>query len=113
MKSFRAPQGFVSISFAVEKGAEREAAYAHQLEQLRSLVEARTDAGAAPEVSEAPQSEAGELAPIESLEDDDARSRIERGKRKVLLRREREVLAHKVRSTLGKTLQITSPFRRS
>ena len=106
------PAGYVSVAFAEEKWAEREAAFAQQVEQLRALVVAQTDAGAATEAS---QSEAGDLASIESLafEDDDAWKSVDKGKRKALLRRERDVLAHKVRAGLGKVSHNSSPFKKN
>lgn len=95
--------GFVSIAFAEEKWAEREAAFAQQLAQVQALVSAQPDA----------QSEAGDFDPPEQLEDDEAWSKVDRGKRQKLLRRERDVLATNVRSKLGKVSAASSPFKKA
>jgi hypothetical protein len=104
-----APHGFVSVSFAEEKWAEREAAFAQQIAQLQALVASQGEGGAA--ASDASPSVAGDIAAMEDLEDDEAWSKVTREKRKTVLRRERDVLASKVRSSLGKSPSHASPFK--
>ncbi len=102
------PTGCVSIAFAEEKWAEREAAVSQQIAQLQALVcQAETHSTAASEVS---PSEVGELDSVEQLEEDEAWSKVERGRRKAVLRRERDVLAVKVRTSLAKVSCAASPF---
>ena len=104
------PIGCVSIAYAEEKWAEREAAVAMQIAQLQALVATQTEGAAAIEIS---SSEAGDLASVEQLEDDEAWSKVERGKRKAVLGREREALASRVRSSLAKVSSVASPFKKS
>ena len=104
-----APPGFVSVSFAEEKWAEREAALAQQIAQLNALVASQGDGNAA--ASDASPSGAGDIAAMEDLEDDEAWNKVTRDKRKKVLGREREMLASKVRSNLGKAASHTSPFK--
>jgi len=94
---------WVSVAFAEQKWAEREAAFEQQLAEARALVSAQTDA----------QSEAGEIEPLEQLEDDETWSKVEKGKRQKLLRRERVALAASVRTSLGKVSAVSSPFRKT
>ena len=100
------PDGFVSRSFAEEKWAEREAAFAAQIAQLQSLVTASSDSAAPSEVGDA------EAAEQLNLDDDEAWSKVERGKRHILVRKEKELLAKKVRTGLGKVSPISSPFKK-
>ena len=93
----------VSVAFAQQKWAEREAAFEQQLAEVRALVSAQTDA----------QSEAGEVEPMEQLEDDEAWSKVDKGKRQKLLRRERVALATSVRTSLGKVSTVSSPFKKT
>ncbi len=87
------PPGFISIAFAEEKWAERESVLAQQLAQLQTLVAAQADA---PSVPEQAHSEAGETIASDLLDDDDAWCKVDRGRRKAVLRRERDALANKV-----------------
>ena len=102
------PPGYGSVSFAEEKWAEREAYFTQQLAQLQAMVAAQGDCGS--EASEASPSIAGELASIEELENDEAWTKVASGKRKALLHRERDMLARKVRNSLGKVSSAASPF---
>ena len=107
------PPGCVSIAFAEAKWAEREAAFAQQVAQLQALVScqsASTSEGSAG--SEASPSVSGDLASVDDLEDDDTWSKVVPGKRKALLCRERDALATKMRSTLGKVSAVSSPFKK-
>ena len=111
MEAGVAPPGFVSVAFANEKWEEREAAFAQQLAQLQALVASQGPTGDA--ASEATPSEAGDVASAAQLEDDDAWSAVDRSKRKALLRRERDALASKVKTHLGKIRsQPHSPFKK-
>ena len=98
--------GYVTVAFAEEKWAEREAAFAAQIAQLQSLVTAPTDSAAPSEVGDA------EAAEQLNLDDDEAWSKVERGKRHILVRKEKELLAKKVRTGLGKVSPISSPFKK-
>ena len=97
------PPGCVTITFAEEKWAEREAAYALQIAQLQALLPA-VDA-----VSEASPSEAGDLELADPL-DDSAWGKVERSKRLKLLGMQKEVLARNVRTKLSHVSVATSPF---
>ena len=101
-----APPGFVSAAYADQVWAEREAAFAQQLAQLQALGTTQGEGGAA--AAEAPASVASDLGSIEDLEDDDSWKRVAAGKRRALLRRERDALAFKVRTTLGKVSSASS-----
>ena len=101
------PPGCVSIAFAEERWAEREAAYLQEMVQLQALLGAQDD-DIAP--SEASPSEAGELGSADQLEADEAWSKIERSKRKAVLGRSGRVLATKVRSGIAKVSGCASPF---
>ena len=110
LEAGQAPPGFVSVAFAEEKWVEREAAFAHQLSQLQALVANQPGGDAASEVA---PSEAGDVVPLEQLEDDEVWSTVEKGKRKAFLRREREALASKVRTNLGRLKpHAKSPFNK-
>ena len=104
-----APSGFVSVAFAEEKWREREDQFAQQLAQLQAMVATQTEvAGAASE--EAP-SVADDLASVDDLTGDDEKwNKVIPSKRKALLRRERDALAGKLRTSLGKVCTISSPF---
>jgi predicted nucleic acid-binding Zn-ribbon protein len=97
-------EGFVTVAFAEEKWAEREAAFAQQIAQLQALVVPVTDAQ-----SEASPSEAGDLDLADPL-DDGAWSKVEPAKRHKLLHRQRDALARNVRSKLSKVSAASSPF---
>ena len=84
---------------------EREAAFTQQLAQLQALVANQDETAAASEVS---PSEAGDAASADQLEEDEVWTKVERGKRKGLLRRERDALASKVRASLGKVKTCTA-----
>jgi hypothetical protein len=97
-----ASPGFVSVAFAEEKWAEREASFTQQLAQLQAIVATQ---------SEVP-SEAGDLE-LEHLEEDEAWSKVEKGRRKGVLRKQRETLATRVRAGLGKVSTAASPFKKT
>jgi hypothetical protein len=101
------PPGCVSIAFAEERWAEREAAYLQEMVQLQALLGAQDD-DIAP--SEASPSEAGELGSADQLEADEAWSKVERSKRKAVLGRSGRVLATKVRSGISRVSGCASPF---
>jgi chromosome segregation ATPase len=101
------PAGCVSIEFAEEKWAEREAAFAQQVAQLQAMVVPANDAA-----SEASPSEAGDSDLADPL-DDGAWNKVERTKRHKLLHKEREMLARNVRSKLAKVSATNSPFARA
>ena len=105
------PAGYVSVAFAEEKWAEREQAYAAHLAQLQALVAAQSEDGTH---SEAAPSEAGDIISVEVLEaDDEAWRTMAKGKRRTVLRQERDALAKKVRQTLGKVTAATAcPFKK-
>ena len=100
--------GYVSISLAEERWAEREAAFAHQIEQLLALVAAPSDGSGAAEAA----SVASDTVSVADLEDDEAWSKVAKSSRRALLRRQRDELASKVRSKLGKTASERSPFQK-
>ena len=100
------PAGCVSIAFAEEQWAVREAAYAAQLAQLQALVAPVCDS-AAP--SEAGDAEAGEAL---NLEDDEVWNKVAPSKRHSFVRREKEILARKLRTGLGRVGSVSSPFKK-
>ena len=99
-----APAGFVSVAFAEEKWAEREAAFAEQIAQLEALVGAPGE-GTLHKDEEAPMA-------TEDLLEDETWTTIGKERRKRVLRIERDVLATKVSSTLGKVRGVASPFKK-
>ena len=105
-----APLGFVSVAFAEEKWAEREAAFTQQVAQLQALVASQSGCTG---VSDAP-SEVLDLEAVSDdiFEEDEKWSTVARGKRKALLHRERDILASKVRHSLGKVSAHASPFKK-
>jgi len=105
----RVPAGCISVSFAEEKWAEREAEFQQQVAQLQALVASQAEGAAG---SEATPSEVGDISSVEQLEEDEVWNKVDRGKRKAILRRERDVLASKVRNGLGKVRTSTCPFKR-
>ena len=100
-------EGLVSIAFAEEKWAEREAAFAQQIAQLQALVVPALDVQ-----SETSPSEAGDDLDLPDPLDDGAWSKVERAKRGKLLRKERDTLARNVRSKLSKVSAAASPFNK-
>ena len=58
-------------------------------------------------------SEAGDDSSVVQIEDDEAWNKIESGKRKALLRRQRDILAKKVRANLCKVSANASPFKKN
>ena len=105
----RLPLALFPLPLQKKKWAEREASFVQQLAQLQALV----GQGGSDAASEAAPSEAADVAPAEQLVDDEVWAKVDRGKRRALLRREREVLATKVRTSLGKVKASTSsPFKR-
>jgi DNA repair exonuclease SbcCD ATPase subunit len=96
--------GYVTIAFAEEKWAEREALYQQQMAQLQSLVAAQADEDTA---SEAGESDIGQVI------GDEVWNKVEKGKRKTLLRKEKEALATKVRAGIGKVSMASSPFKKT
>ena len=105
------PAGCVSLQFAEEQWAEREAAFAQQMAQLQALLGHQPE-GTNPTPSEATPSVAGDVGSIDDLEDDNAWQKVAKEKRKGLLRRERDALASKLRTSLGKVATHTSPFNK-
>ena len=103
------PDGWVSVAFAEEKWAEREQEFTRQLAQLQALVAGGAEDGGQ---SEASPSEAGDVIPADQLEDDEAWRNIEPGKRRSVLRQERNALAKRVRINLGKVSSAASPFKK-
>jgi hypothetical protein len=101
------PAGCVSIAFAEEKWAEREATFALHIAQLQAMVVSASDAA-----SDASPSEAGDLDLADPL-DDGAWHKIERAKRHKLLHREKDMLARNVRSKLEKVSKTNSPFAKA
>jgi hypothetical protein len=99
----QAHEGYVTVAFAEEKWAEREAAFAAQIAQLQAMVVQAEDAQ-----SEAAPSETGDVVP--DFLDDGAWSKVERGKRHKLLLKERDTLARNVRTKLSKVALCKSPF---
>ena len=104
------PPGYVSIAFAEEKWAEREAAYAQQLEQLQALV--ATQPGGASAAAEPAPSSASDLGSLADLEEDEAWCKVDKGRRRALLHKQRDELASKVRSKLGGVATVRSPFHK-
>jgi hypothetical protein len=102
------PLGYVSINFAEEKWAEREMAFAQQLEQLKAMVASQGEGGAV--VAEVAPSAASELGSVEDLEDDEKWNQVAKGSRRALLRKQREELASRLRSKLGGVASVRSPF---
>ena len=103
-----AAAGYVTIAFAEEKWAEREATFAQQVAQLKAMVAAQGEGGSA--ASEASQSVASDLGTMDDLEDDEAWSKVPTGRRKAFLRKERDALASKIRTSLGTVSTVSSPF---
>ena len=101
------PEGFVSIAFAEEKWAEREAQVAEQIAQLQALVTtyASTQGESLSDVANA-------SGDVENLEDDEVWNTVERGKRKAVLGKQRDALATKVRTSLAKVSGHASPFKK-
>ena len=96
-----------SIAFAEEKWTEREASFTAQIAQLQALVASQVE-NAGSEVA----SEAGDGA-LADLEEDEAWAKVERGKRKAVLLRERDALAKCVRTNLSKVSTASSPFKKA
>ena len=107
--SAQPPPGYVSVAFAEQKWAEREAEVAQRMAQLQALVENQQDGAGA---SDDAVSETAEQAPLDKLEEDETWNKIDRSKRKALLGREREKLATKARASLNKVSASTSPFKK-
>ena len=89
---------YVAVAFAEAKWAEREAEFAKKLAQSVP--------------AEASPCETGEGTSEDYLGEDEAGSKIVKGKRKALLRREQDFLACKVRSSLDKVSSHASPFKK-
>jgi hypothetical protein len=100
------PAGFVSMAFAEEKWLEREAAIAKEFEQLRALVHGQ-DAGG----GDGAASTASDIGALEDL-DDTKWSQVEKGKRAGLLRKQKDELALRVRTRLGKVTSVRCPFKK-
>ena len=101
------PEGCVSVAFAEQKWAEREAAFAQQLAQLRALVAEAQDMDAP---DEADASVASDLGSMAELEDGKRWAQVAKGSRRALLRRQRDDLASKVRTKLKGVSTASSPF---
>ena len=100
------PPGFVSVTFAEEKWQEREVAFNQQLEQLKAIIGTQQSAAAA---SADGASVASDVGNPEEL-DDDKWSKVDKGRRSALLRKQRDELASKLRSRLGGVTSVRSPF---
>ena len=109
--SAQPPPGFVSVAFAEQKWAEREAEFATKMAQLQALAEGQHES-AGSEAQEDTFSESAEHASLDMLEDDDAWNKIDKTKRKALLGREREKLATRVKASL-KVSTHASPFKKT
>ena len=83
------------MAFAEGKWAEREAIFNQQIEQLRALVAAHSEASAPSEGLPAEQEDA---ILLDEFEEDEAWNKVEPGKRKVLFGRQRDLLAKKVKA---------------
>jgi DNA repair exonuclease SbcCD ATPase subunit len=101
------PSGCVTVAYAEEKWQEREAAFAKQLEQLKA------DLGAAPAnvAASGAASVASDLGNPDDL-DDEQWSKVEKGRRSALLRRQKDELASKLRTRLNGVASVRSPFRK-
>ena len=88
----------------------REAQFTAQLAELRALVSGPpNDAQSERAPSEVEPSEAGDGLD-DDLDDDAAWGKVEKGKRRGVLRRQRDRLAKDVRTSLGKVSSAVSPF---
>jgi hypothetical protein len=101
------PEGFVSIAFAEEKWAEREAVFELHCSQMQALLGSQTDTA-----SEVSPSEAGDLDSADPL-DDGAWCKVDRAKRQKILLRDKENLSRNVRSRLEKVSKTNSPFAKA
>ena len=101
------PIGCVTVAYAEEKWLEREAAFTKQLEQLKA------DLGAAPAhvAASGAASVASDLGNLDDL-DDEQWSKVEKGRRSALLRRQKDELASKLRTRLNGVASVRSPFRK-
>ena len=106
------PPGFVSVAFAEQKWAEREAEFAQKVAQLQALVDGQHD-GVGSEAPDEALSESAEQTTLAMLDDDDTWSKVDRTKRKALLGREREKLATRVKASLNKVSSHASPFKKT
>ena len=106
------PAGFVTVAFAEQKWAEREAEFTEKMAQLQALVDGQLD-GIASETQDDTRSDCAELASVELFEDDEAWNKVDKTKRKALLGREREKLATKVKASLTKVSTHASPFKKT
>ena len=107
-----APEGFVPLALAEAKWMEREQQFAAQIAALQTLVAGSTQDAAACAASDA-ASEAGDESLL-ALEEDEAWSKVDKGRRKAVLRRERDVLAKRVRTSLYKVREgAHCPFRKT
>ena len=97
--------GCISIAFAQEKWAERELAFAAQLAQLQSVV-------ACNKAVDDNTSEAGD-----DLEEDEAWGKLDKGKRKSILKKAAakrdEALASRLKAGLSKVSSNQSPFKKT
>ena len=97
------PEGYVEIAFAQRKWDEREAEMAAERAHLLSLLNPADSAGLA-EPCDLP-------APCNiDFEDDDTWNKVERGKRKALVRSSRN--ATQARVSLSKVSAAASPFKK-
>jgi DNA repair exonuclease SbcCD ATPase subunit len=100
------PAGFVSLAFAEEMWQEREAAIAKEFEQLKALVHSQDAAG-----GDGAASTASDLGAVEDL-DDTKWSQVDRTKRAAMLRKQKDELALRVRTRLGKVASVRCPFKK-
>jgi len=99
------------MAFVEEKWAEREAEFARHIAQLGSLV---ADVGSNAPPSEIATTDVADMGSLEGIlvEDDASWSTVEKGKRKALIRLQRDKLAKEVRHSLSKVSAGASPFKK-
>jgi hypothetical protein len=101
------PSGFVTVAYAEEKWLEREALFTKQLEQLK----AELGSGPANGTISSAASIASDVGNPDDL-DDEQWSKVEKGKRPALLRRQKDELATKLRTRLNGVASVRSPFKK-
>ena len=77
---------------------------------MRTLVAAQQEGTAAGGTADEAASLASDVGSIEDLDDDEKWKKIEKGRRRTLLRRQKDELASKVRAKLGGATSVRSPF---
>ncbi len=102
-------EAMVSVALVNQEWEKNQLAWMAKIHQLEGLLE-NSGSGSTP--SEPAQSEAGDLCSIEQLEDDAAWCKVEKGKRKAVLSRQRDKLAKEVKANLAKVSAVSSPFNK-